>query len=178
MLSLPLLLLLLSSFLFYTPFFTFPSFLCSVSSSASSLPFFSPPSFLFSSISLLLPYERIGRGVLVFLFFVGLVYPYSRACNDGPSPGARPAAGKKKKGPPQAIKGCGVSLPATLVPPRLREYPRDGTCTRTVGTPSKESVKNRDTTPYPRHYTSHVLVQRAFLPSVSTRDRPIYRLVL
>ena len=62
-----------------------------------------------------------------------------------------------------------MSLPATLVPPRLREYPRDGTCTRTVGTPSKESVKNRDTTPQPRHYTSHVLVQRAFLPSISTR---------
>ena len=95
------------------------SFLFSFSPSSSSLSFFSP-----SLSPLYVSVFPIG-GLVVHsgvLFFVGLVYPYSRACNDdGPSPGAGPAAGKKKKGPPQVIKGAGCP---SLLPPRLREYPR------------------------------------------------------
>ena len=83
----------------------------------------------------------VDSGVL--FFNVGLVYPYSRACNDdGPSPGARPAAGKEER-PAAGDKGV-RGVPPRCLPAFANT--RDGT--RTVGTPSKEVREESDTTPH------------------------------
>ena len=66
-----------------------------------------------------------------------------------------------------------MSLPATLVPPRPSRIPETvhvhAQSALQVKSPQRIVTRLLPNNPQPRHYTSHVLVQRAFLPSISTR---------
>ena len=105
----------------------------------------------------------------MFLCFVGLVYPYSGGPARRRQKEERPAAGDKgvRSVPPRYTS----TSPPSRIPETVHVHAQSAL---QVKSPQRIVTRLLPNNPQPRHYTSHVLVQRAFLPSVSTRDRPIY----